>query len=144
MNEYQKNNNYHADNKSCQVPSCPSLLKTLEAVKMQVDYEDFANPLPSGKMYIDPLYEEICLIIAEVFTRPSGRVMRIQGQEIKAGIVQEVYSRLDHERVELVADNFRKQTHPIRYKSAYLQTALYNCVFEFEAHNTNLVKQGMW
>ena len=143
MDKYQKKNNYDTDNKSCQVLSRPSLFETLEAVKVQVDYQDFAEPLPSGKMYIDPIYEEICLIIAEVFARPSGRVMRIRGQEIEVGIVQEVYSKLDHERVELVVDNFRKQTHPICYKSAYLQTALYNCVFEFEAHNTNLVKQGM-
>lgn len=143
MNEFQKNNTCVANNKSCQVKSRPSLFETLDTVKAQVDYQGFAKKLPNGKMNIDPLYEEICLIIAEVFARPSGRVMRIRGQEIEAGIVQEVYSRLDHEHVELVADNFRKQIHPIRNKSAYLQTALYNCVFEFDAHYTNLVKQDM-
>jgi len=139
MNEYPKNNNYDVNTMSRPVTSRPSLFETLDKVKKQIDFEDFAKPLPSGKMCVDPLIEEICLIIAEVMIRPSERVMRVRGQEIEAGIVQEVYSKLNHEHVELVADNFKKQTQLIHNKSAYLQTALYNSVFEFHSHYTNLV-----
>lgn len=139
MNEYSQNNNNDEKSLSCQVPSRPSLFQTLEDVKGKIDFEDFAELLPSGEMYVDPLIEEICLIIAEVLIRPSGRVMRIRGQEIEAGIVQEVYSKLTHDHIELVADNFRQQTQLIHNKSAYLQTALYNSVFEFHSHYTNLV-----
>lgn len=139
MNECQKRNGVGVESMSSPVLSRPSLFETLENVKEKVDFQTFEKSLPNGKTYIDPLIEEICLIIAEVFTRSSGRVMRIRGQEIEVRIVQEVYSKLDHERVELVADNFRKQTQTIRNKSAYLQTALYNSVFEFHSHNANLV-----
>lgn len=139
MNEFQKNNTCVINNKSCPVKSRPSLFTTLDKVKAQVEYQDFAKPLHSGKLYVDPLIDEICLIIAEVLVRSPKSIIKIRGSEIEAAIVQEVYSKLDHERVELVVDNFRKQTHPIRNKSAYLQTALYNCVFEFNAHYTNLV-----
>lgn len=138
MNECKKRNGIDVETMSSPVLSRPSLFETLNAVKKKVCFEDFAKPLPNGKTYIDPLIEEICLIIAEVFIRPRGRVMRIRGQEIEVGIVQEVYSKLDYERVELVAENFRKQTQTIHNKSAYLQTALYNSVFEFHSHNANL------
>lgn len=139
MNEYSKNNNCGVKSMSCPVPSRPSLFETLDAVKGKVGFEDFAEPLPNGEMHVDPLIEEICLIIAEVLIRPCGCVMRIRGQGIKAGIVQEVYDKLTHEHIELVADNFKKQTQLIHNKSAYLQTALYNSVFEFHSHYTNLV-----
>ncbi len=139
MNEYQKNNNCDVTSASRPVTSRPSLFETLDAVKERVDYADFAKPLLNGEMYVDPLIEEICLIIAEVLIRPSNRVMRIRGQEIEAGIVQEVYNRLTYDHIELVADNFRRQTQLIHNKSAYLQTALYNSVFEIHSHYTNLV-----
>ena len=139
MNEYPKNNNCDVKSSSRPVLSRPSLFETLNAVKEKVDFEKYAKPLSNGKLQVDPLIEEICLIIAEVLIRPSGRVMRIRGQEIEAGIVQEVYDKLTHEHIELVADNFKKQTQLIHNKSAYLQTALYNSVFEFNAHYTNVV-----
>lgn len=139
MNEYKKNNNYVVESLSRPVTSRPSLFETLNAVKEQIEYQDFAKPLPNGKKRVDPLIEEICLIIAEVLVIAPGRIMRIRGQEIEAGIVQEVYGKLSHEHIELVADNFKKQTRLIHNKSAYLQTALYNSVFEFHSHYTNLV-----
>ena len=146
MNEYQKNKKCDVESSSRPVPSrpvpscpVPSLFETLDAVKEQIEYQDFAKPLPNGKPDIDPLIDEICLIIAEVLVIPPERIMRIREQEIEARIVQEVYGKLNHEHIELVADNFRKQTKLIRKKSAYLQTALYNSVFELHSHYTNLV-----
>jgi len=139
MNEYQKNKNFDVTSLSRPVTSRPSLFEMLDKVKEKVEFQEFAKSLPNGKMRVDPLIEEICLIIAEVLIRPSGRVMRIRGQEIEAGVVQEVYGRLTHEHIELVADNFKKQTQLIHNKSAYLQTALYNSVFEINSHYTNLV-----
>lgn len=143
MNECKKKNGIDVETMSSPVLSRPSLFETLENVKEKVNFQAFEKSLLNGKTYIDPLIEEICLIIAEVFIRPRGRVMRIRGQEIEVGIVQEVYSKLDHERVELVAENFRKQTQTIRNKSAYLQTALYNSVFELHSHYTNLVAHDL-
>lgn len=136
MNE--KNNNF-VETTSSPVTSSPSLFETLDRVKEQIDFESFARHLPNGNTHIDPLIEEICLIIAEVYIRPRGRVMRIRGQEIEAGVVQEVFNKLTFDHIELVANNFRQQTQLIHNKSAYLQTALYNSVFELHSHYTNLV-----
>lgn len=136
MNEKNKN---FVETTSRPVTSRPSLFEMLDEVKAKIGYEDFVKPLPNGKMCVDPLIEEICLIIAEVFIRPSGKVMRIRGQEMEVRIVQEVFGRLTHDHIELVADNFKKQTQLIYNKSAYLQTALYNSVFEIHSHYTNLV-----
>lgn len=139
MDKYQKNNICVTNNKSCQVKSRPSLFETLNAVKVQIGYQDFAQKRPNGKMIIDPLIEEICLVIAEVLVRPPRSIMRIRGCEIEAAIVQEVYGKLTFDHVDLVFNNFRQQTHVIKKKSAYMQTALYNAVFELNAHYTNLV-----
>ena len=139
MNEYPKNNNFDMKSSSRPVTSRPSLFEMLDTVKKQIGYQDFAKAGANGTAHIDPLIEEICLIIAEVFVRPCGRVMRIRGQEIEAGFVQEVFGKLTHDHIELVADNFKKQTQLIHNKSAYLQTALYNSVFELHSHYTNLV-----
>lgn len=129
---------------SSQKPQRPSLFRTLEDVKRQVEYEHFAETMPNGSRRIDEMYKEICLIIAEVYIKPPESIMRIRGAEIEAGIVQEVYRELGNDHLKLVVDNFKEQTHYIRQKTPYLQTALYNAVFEIESHYTNLVRHDMY
>lgn len=115
-------------------PVRPSLFQTLNEVKKQVNFESFDA---------DPLINELCLIIAEVLVRPPESVMRIRGSEIEAAVVQEVYRMLTYEHLDLVRDNFKEQKRIIHKKTAYLQTALYNAVFEYEHHYTNLVKHDL-
>lgn len=115
-------------------PVRPSLFQTLKEVKAQVNFKSFDA---------DPLINELCLIIAEVLVRPPESTMRIRGSEIEAAVVQEVYKMLTYEHLDLVRDNFKEQTRIIRKKTAYLQTALYNSVFEYEHHYTNLVKHDL-
>lgn len=147
MNENQKNSNDMESVKSCPsspVKSRPSLFQTLAQVKEQVEYENFGEiNKRTGRVIVDPLIDELCLIIAEVLVRPPESKMRIRGMEIETAIVQEVYGALASEHVEMVRDNFRAQTQIIYNKSAYLQTALYNAVFEYHSHYTNLVKHDM-
>jgi len=130
---------------SCPVSSCPSLLKTLAAVNEQVNYIGFARAARDRTMhaYVDPLYNEICLNIAEMLVRPPNAIVRIHGTDIEAAIVQEVYRALTHDHIEFVAANFKAQTRLIRNKRAYLQTALYNALFELDAHYTNLVRHDI-
>jgi hypothetical protein len=140
----EKNNNSFSDNVASRpVMSRPSLFQTLEAVKKQVDYEYFGREI-NGRMYIEPLYTELCLIIAEVYVKPPNHIMRIRGEEMEAGVVQEVYRALHQEHIELVAENFKNQTGYIRKKTPYLQTALYNVLFELDAHYTNLVRADQY
>lgn len=129
---------------SCPVRPRPSLFETLEAVKEQVDFQCFARELRqgSGVCHTDPIYNELCLIIAEVYVKPPNSLMRIRGAEIEAAIVQEVYRALTNEHIQLVADKFKEQTHTIRKKTPYLQTALYNALFELEAATINDLRQS--
>lgn len=138
MNKYQKNNNCDVESTSRPVMSRPSIFQTLAEVKKQVEYDCFGKTIKkTGKVIFDPLYEEICLIIAEVLVRPPESTMRIRGNMIETGIVQEVYRALTNEHVQMVYENFNAQASHVYKKSAYLQTALYNAVFELNANYTN-------
>ena len=147
----KKNNNdsismNHTTSASCHVnvmscPSRPSLFETLERVKEQVEYECLGQirETRTGKkiLHIDPIYNELCLIIAEVLVRPPDSKMRVRGSEMDVAIVQEVYHELRGEHIEHVAAKFREQGHKIHRKTPYLQTALYNVLFEYDASITN-------
>lgn len=143
MNNKNQNDFENVSVTSCPsspVKSRPSLFQTLAQVKEQVEYESFGEVNKrTGRIMIDPLIDELCLIIAEVLVRPPESKMRIRGMEIETAIVQEVYRALKNGHIEMVYNNFRAQTQIIHNKSAYLQTALYNAVFEYNAHYTNLV-----
>ena len=140
-------NNTHVDNvPSCPVPSRPSLFQTLERVKGQVEYESFAEVREgrTGKkwVYTDPLIHELCLIIAEMYVRPPASIVRVRGSEMEAAIVQEVYGALTHEHIRHVAQRFKEQGHAIYKKTPYLQTALYNVLFEYDASIQNELRNS--
>jgi hypothetical protein len=142
----EKNNYSHGGSHvtSSHVPSRPSLFKTLEDVKEQVEFDSFAHEIKNnpGRYFIDPIYNELCLIIAEVYVKPPDSIMRIRGGEIEAAFVQEVYRALRHEHVEHVAGKFKEQTRLIHKKTSYLQTALYNVLFEYDASITNELRNA--
>lgn len=146
MRENKKDNNIYENShvKSCPVMSRPSLFATLEEVKEQVEYEIFGLERNGQRFEPDGLYREVCLLIAEMYIKPPESIVRIRGSEMEAGVVQEVYRALKHEHVEHVVDRFREQTGLIRKKTPYLQTALYNVLFEIDAHYTNLVNHDLY
>ena len=82
---------------------------------------------------------ELCYIIAEVYILDPDSKIKISDEILDAYLVQEIFRELTHQHLRLVADNFKEQTRLIKNKRAYLRAALYNSVFEFEAHYTNLV-----
>ena len=87
---------------------------------------------------------ELCYIIAEVYLiRPESKV-NISDEELDAYLVQEIFENLTLEHLRLVRDNYSQQTGLIKNKRAYLRAALYNSVFEFEAHYTNLVRHDTY
>jgi len=121
-----------------------SVFQTLENVKVQVRYTDFGSvPAQSktGNKIIDPIFGELCLIIAEIALIDPTVTVKINGTDIDIWIVKEVYRSLTHEHLQLVYDNFNEVTHKIYNKKAYLRTALYNAAFEIDSHFTNLVRQ---
>jgi len=114
-----------------------SILKMLEQVMLQVDYNYFADRRLN---FINPLYKELCLIIAEVLVLDQDTAIKINGSYISAHLVREVYSQLRNDHVCLVFNNFCNVSERVFNKKNYLRTALYNAVFEIESHYTNDIR----
>jgi len=111
-----------------------SILEMLEKVMRQVEYHCFAD-LRFNR--IDPFYRELCLVIAEVFVLNPLSFIKINGTNMCAHLVQEVYSQLHNDHVRLVFENFHNVSTRIYNKRAYLRTALFNAVFELESNYVN-------
>jgi len=111
-----------------------SVLKMLDQVMQQVEYNCFTD---LNLNHTDPLFKELCLIIAEVLVLDKDSVIKINGSFVSTCLVQEVYSLIHNEHVDLVFDNFKKVSQRIYNKKGYLRTALYNAVFEIESGNVN-------
>jgi len=112
----------------------PSILKMLEQVMLQVEYHRFTD---LKLRRIDPIFKELCLIIAEVLVLDQDSVIRINSAQISTYLVQEIYSTIRYDHVCLVYNNFRDVSKHIYNKRAYLRTSLYNAVFELEAQYIN-------
>jgi hypothetical protein len=89
------------------------------------------------------MFCELCNLIAEMYTLPPNNIVRINSMEIPVSTVVDIYKKLSSEHLEFVSGNFSKQKHLIKFKKTYLQTALYNSFFEYEAHYTNLVSHDL-
>jgi len=87
---------------------------------------------------IDPLYNEMCLIISEVLVMPPDSVFKVNGTSIKAYLLQEVFYQLRHHHLRLVFQNFQYSPQQVYNKKAYLRTSLYNSFFEIESHHRGL------
>jgi hypothetical protein len=111
-----------------------SLSETLDVVMRQVDYNCFAD-LRFNR--IDPLYKELCLVIAEAFFLKSDSTIKINGSFVHAQLLKEVFSNLSNEHLRLVFENFHNVAARVYNKKAYLRTALYNAVFELESSCVN-------
>jgi len=111
-----------------------SVLNMLDQVMQQVEYNCFTD---MNLNHTDPLYKELCLIIAEVLVLDQDSFIKINGSNVCVRMVQEVYSLIHNEHVDLVFYNFHKVSQRIYNKKGYLRTALYNAVFEIESENVN-------
>ena len=109
-----------------------SIFKVLDEVMIQVEYHCFAD---LHFKQIDPLYKELCLIISETLLCSSP--IKVNGVYIHSQLVHDVFSQIRNHHVQLVFDNFQNVSQRVSNKKAYLRTALYNSVFEYEAHSLN-------
>ena len=132
----------------CVRPSVrPSLLKTLERVKTQIEYDSFTviRTSRTGREWAQEngLVSEMCMIIAETLLINPDKEITINGEKIPAFIVQEIFSLLTRDHIELVLDKISKIADLIQKKSPYMRTALYNSVREIHTHYANLVRHDM-
>ena len=120
---------------SRQVSSRLSFREAVEKVRDQIDVRSF-------HVTERDLAKEILNNIAEVYLLRDETQIRIAGEMLEAYVVKEVFEQLGAEHVQLVIENFKKVSHIVNYKRGYIRTALYNSVFEIEAHYLNQVKSG--
>jgi len=108
----------------------------LAAVRKQI--EVMAMP-PTDKEQA----EEIARIIAEVMCLSPDAEISIGKEKRSVSVVQEIYGRIDFDRVRSVIRGYREATYKITHPIAYLRTSLYNSVFDFESKIENEVNIAM-
>ena len=83
------------------------------------------------------LVNSLCMTMAEVYTMADGRLIRVDGEEIEAETVKEIFRRLTGAHLDKVISAIRMERDPVRKKAKlnrrYFRAALYNAVFEMEA-----------
>lgn len=118
-------------------PVRPSFREAFRRAASQVELYECAGTFERDHL------RELCYIIAEVYIIDPDSKIKISDEILDAYLVQEIFRELTFEHLRLVNDNFKDQIELIKNKRAYLRTALYNSVFEIEAHYTNLVNHDM-
>ena len=71
---------------------------------------------------------------------PTARI-KVAGEELEAGMVAEVFCEVTPEMAETLAEELKGSIADVRCMKAYLRSALYNKVFEFEACEARLDEQ---
>lgn len=88
-----------------------------------MDYEDKYRPL----------VHDMCRAMAEVYMAPEAMGMRVNGELMAAGMIAEVFRELTEEHVLNLASRLYGGWGGVGHPKAYLRSALYNVVFEFES-----------
>ncbi len=76
--------------------------------------------------------QDMCLVIAEVYRAPAGMLVRIDGEELTAGMVAEVYRELTPDHIREAAARVAERVGNVRNIKPYLRSVLYNVVLGFE------------
>lgn len=122
----QKNINSVAEKLS----ACLSFDEAYERTRAQIDMECF--PV---EMLVQAT--EVAGIIAQVYTLPENGVIKVAGYLRKVGDVKAVFRKLTNEHVVYVIEEFNEIPYRVRYKTAYIRSALFNSVFELTSAENN-------
>ena len=124
----------------CERPSLrPSFREAISRAERQVRRDDILH----DRTVRAELLRELCMIMAEVYMMDPDKPIRISGEWLDGHVVQQMFSEIERDHVEMVVSEFYRLTDEIRNKKAYLRTALYNSVFSLEAHYTNRVNHDL-
>ena len=115
-------------------PSLPpsSFRQVLETVYQQINYNFFAL-----LRYQKELADEIAKIITEIYMYKDSVLIEIDGDEIEAGVVKEIYRELREEHVCAVINQYSAVRTMVRYPKRYIRTCLYNIVFSLALQEAN-------
>lgn len=78
------------------------------------------------------ILHDMCRVMAEVYMMAPTATIRINGEDLEAGMVAEVFGEITQEMAEERAEELRGVLPDVKCLKAYLRSALYNKVFEFE------------
>lgn len=109
---------------------CLSFDEAYERTRVQIDMECF--PV---EMLVQAT--EVAGIIAQVYTLPKNGVIKIAGCLRKVEDVQAVFRKLTNEHIVYVIEEFNEIPYRVRYKTAYIRSALFNAVFELTSAENN-------
>lgn len=105
----------------------------LKQYKKQVGYEDLLLSLHSDKELID----EIMLNIMDIHYSDK---LKIEDQLKSRPIIESVLSKLNHWHIHFVIERLKSVKNSISKKKNYIQTMIYNSVFEMNVHYENKVQ----
>lgn len=78
------------------------------------------------------ILHDMCRAMAEVYMMPPRAKIRVNGEELEAEMVAEVLEQVTQEMAKARAEELRETIKEVKCIKAYLRSALYNKVFEFE------------
>ena len=87
---------------------------------------------------------DMCRVMAEVYMAHPRMQMQIGGEVYDAGLVAEVYREMTPECARELAVRLTEVIGSIKHIKAYLRSAIYNAVFEFESSGMRAIKQEEW
>ncbi len=83
------------------------------------------------------LYIEIVRIAADVYCRRWDGPVVVDGEQVTYGYLQSIYKNLTADHIDFVIDKLDNYRREIRYKKAFIRTALVNSVFEMQVEASN-------
>ncbi len=86
--------------------------------------------------------QELCAIIAEVYSMASESEINVNGERMRASFVADVFLHLTSEHILAVIENYNQRRYAVKNKKSYLRTALYNSVFELANGIVNDIASG--
>ncbi len=84
---------------------------------------------------------DLCRVMAEVYMMHPEATVRVAGEDLPAGLVADVYREVTEVMAETLAAELQGQLAGVTYMKAYLRSALYIKVFEFESCEVRLTEQ---
>lgn len=87
------------------------------------------------------ILHDMCRVMAEVYMMSPTALIRINGEDMEAGMVAQVLEEATQEMAEERAEELREHLHEVTCLKAYLRSALYNKVFEFETAQAKVAAQ---
>ena len=87
------------------------------------------------------ILHDMCRVMAEVYMMSPTASIRINGEDMEAGMVAQVLEEVTQEMAEERAEELRESLHEVTCLKAYLRSALYNKVFEFETAQAKVAAQ---